>query len=97
MQAAQAHAALGETDQARRLLGTAAESAAERIEPPPPVYWYSEPFFQLNIGIVQNKIGDYRDAADLLGDAPSRMPADQRDAEWLKEYKGAYARPRERA
>ncbi|MFI0350635.1 helix-turn-helix domain-containing protein [Actinomadura sp. 9N407] len=97
LQAAQGYAALGEIDQARRLLDTATERAADDIEPPPPVYWYSEPFFQLNIGMIHNNIGEYGDAAALLNAGLTGMPADQAEAEWLDEYKAALAQARDRA
>ncbi|MQY03326.1 transcriptional regulator [Actinomadura macrotermitis] len=91
LQAAQGHAMLGDRAQARRLLDQAAERAADAIEPPPPIYWYSAPFFQLNIGMVLNRIGEHADAAALLGEGLRGMPADQRDAEWLGEYREAQA------
>ncbi|TNY38251.1 helix-turn-helix domain-containing protein [Thermomonospora catenispora] len=97
LQAAQGYAALGETEQARKLLDQAADRAADRIEPPPPVYWYSEPFFQLNIGIVHKEIGEYGDAAELLRAGLDGMPADQRDSEWLDEYRDALTEAQERS
>lgn len=97
LQAAQGYAALGEQDKARRLLDTAAELAEKAGEPPPPIYWYSRPFFRLNIGVVQVGIGEYRDAADMLGSGLAEMPPDQRAAEWLHEYESAFAAAKERA
>jgi hypothetical protein len=97
LQAAQGYAALGETDQARRMLDSAAERAADRVEPPPPVYWYSEPFFQLNIGMAQLDIGEHADAAALLDAGLRGMPADQAEAEWLGEYRAALEDARSRA
>jgi tetratricopeptide (TPR) repeat protein len=96
LQAAQGYAALGEVDQARRLLDEAAGEAAADIEPPP-VYWYSAPFFQLNIGMVHRDIGEFGDAAALLDAGLRGMPADQAAAEWLGEYKAALDEARERA
>lgn len=97
LQAAQGYAALGEREEARRLLGTAAEMAEKTGEPPPPIYWYSTPFFRLNIGVTHAGIGEYRDAADMLGSGLADMPSDQRAAEWLREYENAFAAAKERA
>jgi len=97
LQAAQGHAALGDVEQARRLLDQVADRAADAVEPPPSVYWYSEPFFRLNIGMVQAGIGDHRDAVDSISSGLAEMPADQLGAEWLKEYKDALAVAAERA
>ncbi|WP_067487736.1 hypothetical protein [Actinomadura hibisca] len=89
LQAAQGYAGLGDREQARRLLNEAAERARDDIEPPPAVYWYSEPFFQLNIGTVHRDIGEYADAAALLDEGLRGMPPDQQGAEWLAEYRDA--------
>lgn len=97
LQAAQGYAALGEADRARRLLDEAAERAADEVEPPPPVYWYSRPFFDLNIGVVQLGIGEHSDAAALLAEGLAGIPSDQAGAEWLREYESALAEARERA
>jgi transcriptional regulator with XRE-family HTH domain len=97
LQAAQGYAALGEREKARRLLDTATKLAEKASEPPPPVYWYSTAFFRLNIGVVHSGIGDYRDAADMLGSGLADMPPDQRAAEWLREYEDAFAAAKERA
>ncbi|QFG23617.1 hypothetical protein [Actinomadura sp. WMMB 499] len=97
LQAAQGWAALGEADRARRLLDEAAVRAADRVEPPPPVYWYSEPFFQLNIGLVHRTIGEYADAAALLEAGLSGIPADQAQAEWLGEYRAAHTDAQQRS
>lgn len=97
LQAAQGHAALGEKDRVRRLLDTAAELAVKAGEPPPLMYWYSTPFFHLNIGVAQAGIGDYRAAADMLGSGLAGMPPDQRSAEWLREYENAFAAAKERS
>ncbi|MEW2356555.1 hypothetical protein [Spirillospora sp. NPDC029432] len=97
MQAAQGYAALGQVNAARRLLDSAAERAADNIEPPPPVYWYSEPFFQLNLGMVHCGIGEYGDAAALLDAGLCGIPAEQAAAEWLGEYETALVQARARA
>jgi tetratricopeptide (TPR) repeat protein len=97
LQAAQGHAALGQVDQARRLLDAAAERTTDRFEPPPPVYWYSGPFFQLNIGMVHLEIGEHADAAALLDAGLHGMPSDQAGAEWLNEYRAARQRAQDLA
>lgn len=97
LQAAQGYAALGDEERARRLLDEAAERAADGVEPPPIVYWYSEPFFDLNIGIVLHGIGEHADAAALLADGLDGIPPDQAAAEWLGEYRDALDEARERA
>lgn len=97
LQAAQGYAALGDSGRARELLDTAADMAASASEPPPAVYWYSEPFFLLNIGAGELAIGRPADAAALLRAGLDGMPADQAGAEWLEEYRDAYDAARERA
>ncbi|MFF5259416.1 helix-turn-helix domain-containing protein [Actinomadura viridis] len=97
LQAAQGYAACGEVEQARRMLGSAAERADDGIEPPPSVYWYSPSFFRLNIGLVLREIGEHRDAADLLAEGLAGIPVDQQEAEWLAEYRDAYQDSRGRA
>lgn len=97
LQAAQGYAVLGEIEQARRLLDTAAERAADAVEPPPAVYWYTPAFFQLNIGMVLQEIGENRDAVELFRSALCDMPADQANAEWLNEYKAAFSLARDLA
>ncbi|MDB4872565.1 MAG: hypothetical protein JWL97_3569, partial [Gemmatimonadales bacterium] len=61
------------------------------------VYWYTEPFFRLNIGLAQLAIGDYRDAAESLSSGMNEIPDEQRGAEWLHEYRQALAFARERS
>ncbi|GAA1877907.1 hypothetical protein [Actinomadura bangladeshensis] len=97
LRAAQGYAALGEADRARRFLDEAANRAADDIDPPPPVYWYSRPFFALNIGVTQLGIGDHSNAAALLAEGLDGIPPDQADAEWLGEYRVALARARDRS
>ena len=97
LQTAQAYADLGDTEKARRFLDKAADLATIAGEPPPAVYWYTEPFFRLNIGLAQLGIGQYRDAADSLRSGIQEMPADQSDAEWMNEYRQALAEAEERA
>lgn len=97
LQAAQGYAALGDTARARTLLDDAAARAAEDVEPPPSVYWYSRPFFDLNIGVVLNEIGEHADAAALIAEGLEGIPPDQAAAEWLEEYKAALDEARDRS
>lgn len=97
LQAAQGYAEIGEAERARRLLDEAADRAAADLEPPPAVYWYSRPFFDLNIGVVQLGIGEYSDAAALLAEGLDGIPDDQAGAEWLGEYRDALSEARDRA
>jgi transcriptional regulator with XRE-family HTH domain len=97
LQAAQGYAAIGEREQVRRMLDDAADLAQDAGEPPAAVYWYTEPFFRLNIGLVQAGIGEYGDAADMLGEGLDGMPADQRGADWVREYEQALTEAKDRA
>ncbi|HZE33744.1 MAG TPA: helix-turn-helix transcriptional regulator [Actinoallomurus sp.] len=93
LQAAQGYAELGrgEHDRVRELLDRSAGLAGVMGEPPPAVYWYSEPFFKLNIGVALAGIGEHRDAVVILREGLAEMPADQRGAEWVREYEEALA------
>jgi transcriptional regulator with XRE-family HTH domain len=95
LQAAQGHAALDDRERARRLLDDAAARATDAPEPPPAVYWYTSPFFQLYSGKVLGDLGEFGDAADLLRTGIDGIPADQRDAEWMREYRDALAAARD--
>ncbi|GAB2863218.1 hypothetical protein GCM10027176_76350 [Actinoallomurus bryophytorum] len=55
-----------------------------------------QPFFKLNIGVALAGIGEHRNAAVMLREGSAEMPADQRSAEWVREYE-ALARAGERA
>jgi hypothetical protein len=46
---------------------------------------------------AQLAIGDYRDAADSLSSGMAEIPADQRDAEWMREYQQALTYADERS
>ena len=89
LQSAHGYADLGDKKEARQFLHQAADLATSAGEPPPPVYWYTEPFFRLNIGVAQLGIGDFADAADSLRSGIENIPAGQRDAEWMNEYRQA--------
>ena len=52
LQAAQGYAALGERKQSLSLLDDATGLVAQEIEPPPALYWYTTPFFHMNIGML---------------------------------------------
>lgn len=97
LQAAQGHAGLGDVDQARRFLDQAVSMTDSSGDPPPPVYWYSGSFFRLNIGMVQAAIGEYRDAAEMIGNGLEGIPGEQRGAEWLAEYRAAMDEARDRS
>jgi len=97
LQTAQAYADLDDKKEAQRLLAKASELATTAGEPPASVYWYTEPFFRLNIGLAQLGVGQYRDAADSLRSGIEDIPEDQRDAEWMNEYRQALAYANERA
>src|SRR3569833_502930 len=60
LQTAEAYADMGDKEQARNFLDQASNLAGSAGNPPSSVYWYTEPFFRLNIGLTQLSIGDYR-------------------------------------
>ncbi len=96
LQSAEGYAELGDREQAREILSRAADQATSAGEPPSSVYWYTEPFFRLNIGLAQLSIGEFTDAADSLKSGIETIPADQQDAEWMREYRQALAYASER-
>jgi hypothetical protein len=90
MQAARGHALMGDDpDQVRRLLDQATALADGLTDPPPSVYWYSEPFFRVWIGVTQLEMGQPRVAADMLSSGLAAMPEAQRTADWAAEYRDA--------
>ncbi|MCO5967451.1 transcriptional regulator [Actinoallomurus soli] len=97
LQAAQGHAMLGDREDVRRLLDRAVDLAEGAGEPPRSVYWYTEGFFRLNIGVALAGIGEYRDAVDIITSGLDGIPVDQRAAEWLHEYEEALADAKVRA
>lgn len=94
MQAAQAYARIGDVDQARELLRRASDLVTDAGEPPESLYWYTEPFLRMNIGLTQNAVGDHRGAVDSLTSGIAELPDDQQHAEWLDEYLQALDRSR---
>lgn len=97
LQEAQARAILGERDTVRRMLDEAAHLADEISDLPSFGYWYTTPFFRLNIGLAQLELGEYRDAAALISTGMAGLPPEQRRAEWVKEYESALADATDRA
>lgn len=89
LQAAQAYAGLGDIGEAGVILRKASDIVTTAGEPPESVYWYTEPFLRMNIGMAQHSIGQYRDAADSIGSGIAELPAGQRHAQWLDEYRQA--------
>lgn len=92
LQAAQAYAGLGDSREARNLLRQASEIVTTAGDPPESVYWYTEPFLRMNIGLAQYSIGQYADASDSLRSGLNELPPDWEHAEWLDEYRQALDR-----
>jgi tetratricopeptide (TPR) repeat protein len=86
LQTAQSYADLGDKDESRRFLDKASDLATTAHDPPPQVYWYTEPFFRLNIGLAQLAVGDYRNAQASLRNGLDELPKDQQSADWVSEY-----------
>lgn len=86
LQSARAHAALGDVELARRILHEAADRADDVADPPPPIYWYSPPFFRLVTGIALSSVGDHESAAALVAEGKAALPTEQRSAEWVAEF-----------
>jgi tetratricopeptide (TPR) repeat protein len=89
LQAAQAYAGLGDIREAKSLLHRASDLVTDAGEPPESLYWYTEPFLRMNIGLTQHAVGMHRDAVDSLTSGIDALPADQQNAEWLDEYQQA--------
>jgi tetratricopeptide (TPR) repeat protein len=89
LQLAQSYAGLGDAREAKRLLHRASDLATNAGEPPESLYWYTEPFLRMNIGLTQHAIGQHRDAADSIRSGIAELPADQQNAGWLDEYRQA--------
>ena len=89
MQSAQAYAGLGDVKEATRLLHRASDLVTTAGNPPESLYWYTEPFLRMNIGLTQHAIGQHDDAVDSLSSGMAELPPDQQNAEWLDEYQQA--------
>ena len=89
LQAAQAYAGLGDIREAKSLLHRASDLVTDAGEPPESLYWYTEPFLRMNVGLTQHAVGMHRDAVDSLTSGIDGLPADQQNAEWLDEYQQA--------
>ena len=89
LQTAQAYAGLGDFREAKSLLHRASDLVTNAGDPPESLYWYTEPFLRMNVGLTQNSIGQYRDAVDSIRSGIAELPADQQNAEWLDEYQQA--------
>jgi tetratricopeptide (TPR) repeat protein len=92
LQAAQAYAGLGDLKEAKRLLHRASDLVTDAGDPPESLYWYTEPFLRMNVGLTQHAIGEYHDAVDSLISGIAGLPADQQGAEWMGEYQEALDR-----
>ncbi|MFW5420521.1 helix-turn-helix domain-containing protein [Nocardiopsis sp. CNT-189] len=99
VQAAHGYALLGERDAARRLLdeATALTDRAATSEPPGTAYWLSPTFSRMGIGLALLALAEYADAAENLRTGLDGLPADQRGAEWAREYRDALECAREAA
>jgi tetratricopeptide (TPR) repeat protein len=87
LQSAQAYAGLGDFREAKNLLRRASDLVTNAGEPPASVYWYTEPFLRMNIGLAQHAIGEYYDADDSIRSGIAELPADQQNSEWVNEYR----------
>jgi tetratricopeptide (TPR) repeat protein len=92
LQAGQAYAGMGDLREAKSLLRRASDLVTNAGDPPESLYWYTEPFLRMNIGMTQHSIGQHRDAVDSLSSGIAELPADQRNAQWLDEYQQALDR-----
>lgn len=89
LQVAQAYAGLGDIRQANNLLHRASDLVTVAESPPDSLYWYTEPFLRMNIGLTQTAIGNHRDAVDSITSAIAELPPEQQSAEWMDEYRAA--------
>lgn len=97
LQMAQAHAGLGDSRHAKNFLHRASDLVTNAGKPPDSLYWYTQPFLRMHIGLTQHAIGEHRDAADSIRSGMAELPADQQHAEWLDEYRQALTRAEEQA
>lgn len=89
LQAGQAYAVMGDLREAKSLLHRASDLVTNAGDPPESLYWYTEPFLRMNIGLTQHSIGQHRDAVDSLSSGMAGLPSDQRGAQWVEEYQKA--------
>jgi tetratricopeptide (TPR) repeat protein len=89
MQEAQAYAGLGDIREAKELLHRASDLVTVAGSPPESLYWYTQPFLRMQVGVTQQAVGMHRDAVDSLTSGITELPADQQSAEWLGEYRKA--------
>jgi transcriptional regulator with XRE-family HTH domain len=96
-QEARGHAMAHDIDEADRMLDIAdqrAEQLASRGDDTPPwnYYYASTAFWTLQRGLIYRHIdGRKQPAADLLTTGMAELPAEQRNAEWVDEYRRALA------
>jgi tetratricopeptide (TPR) repeat protein len=89
LQLGQAYAGLGDRREAKNLLYRASDLVTNASDPPESLYWYTQPFLRMNIGLTQHSIGQHGDAVDSIRNGISELPSDQQNAEWLDEYQQA--------
>jgi transcriptional regulator with XRE-family HTH domain len=91
VQAAHGFALLGDRQTAERLLGEASDlaTAANGTAPPGAAYWLSPTFSRMGIGLAYLALGNKTEAEQHLRAGLEGLPADQRDAEWAREYREA--------
>lgn len=75
---AKAYAGLGDLKAAEELLHRASDLVTSAGEPPESLYWYTEPFLRMNIGLTQRAIGQNRETADSLASGIAELPDDQK-------------------
>ncbi|GAB2585527.1 hypothetical protein GCM10027168_17940 [Streptomyces capparidis] len=95
-QHARAFAELGEPDEGKRILDEAAgmlDTVTRFGDLPPWGYWYTAPFFKLQIGITHARLGNIEVAADLITSGLNELPEDQRNAQWTGEFIAALDQP----
>lgn len=93
VQAAHGYALLGDRAAAERLLGEASDltAVAESESAPPLAYWLTPTFSRMGLGLAYLALGDRAAAADNLRTGLAGLPADQRDADWTREYRQGLA------
>lgn len=85
-QAARELALLGDEREAHRQLAVA-EALADRLSPPPGTsYWLSAEFMELHYGMAYVALGNASRGVEFLRSGLAALPADQKGAEWAREY-----------